>query len=305
MTDSQENKLSMYQATDAVMDANSTIWTPVTSVSDISTKVKAIIVEIQQLRQVQELDTKGITVNKTVVREELTTATLKLINGLVAFASFNENYQLLGEINYTPSELKQARDTIFYDKAALIQAKAKPLETELGDFLITPDDITNQNALLEQYATAIPEKRAAVSVSKTSTYDLKLKFKEMDTLLKEKLDKLIKIFEPTYPDFVMQYFTARIIIDLGHQAAGAKTIIAGTVTNFETDKPIIGAYVWIVETGQSFTTEADGQFSINLTSAGEYTVKVEKDGYQTYTEDAVQVNQGQEVTLEIELEPVA
>ncbi|MEZ5195256.1 MAG: carboxypeptidase-like regulatory domain-containing protein [Bacteroidales bacterium] len=303
MTGPQENKLSEYQATIAVLDANATIWSEVASVSDIATKVKACVSGIQSLRQVQELDTKGITVNKAVVREQLTAITLKLINGLVGFASFTDNYTLLDEVNYTPSELEKARDTIFYDKALLIHGKARTYETELAAYLITPEDILTAETLLAEYLTAIPEKRAAVAVSKTSTYNLKLKFRECDDLLKNKLDKLIKIFQPTYPDFVNQYFTARIIIDLGRRSADQKTIIAGTVTDFETDAPITGALVTIVQTGQTYITAADGLFSVELANPGEYTVQVEKTGYQTFTEGSIQVEKGQEVTLEIDLEP--
>lgn len=303
MTDTQENKLSMFEATNAVMDANSAIWTPVDAVSDISIKVKSIITDIQDLRQIQELDTKGITVNKTVVRDELITATLKLINGISAYASITENYTLLGEVKYTPSQLKTARDTIFYDIAVLIQSKAAPLETELAKYLIKTDDITGQQALISQYTEALPEKRVAVVTSKTSTTDLKIKFKEMDVLLKEKLDRLILIFEATNPDFVKQYFNARIIIDLGKRHTTNKTIISGLVTDFETEKPIDEAHVWIVETGQSFNTGSDGHFTFTLEKAGDYILKTEKATYQTFSSDTVKVDEGQEVSLEIELEP--
>lgn len=304
MTDNQENKLTMYEAVDSVMDKNSAIWTPVTSVSDISTKVKSIITDIQNLRQIQELNTKGITVNKATIREQLTEATLKLSRAMAAFASLNNNYQLLSEVNYTLSALNKSRDNIFYDIAVLIQNKAKQYETELAEFLIKPEDITGQQTLIDQFIEAVPEKRVAVTASKTSTTDLKLKFKEMDVLLKEKLDRLILLFKSENPDFVQQYFNARIIIDLGHRSTNNKTIISGLATSFEDEKPIDAVHVWIVETGQSFNTGSDGHFEFTLEKPGEYVVKAQKEGYKTYTSDQVKIEEGHEITLDIDLEPV-
>lgn len=303
MTDNQENKLTMYEAVDTVLDKNSTIWSSLTTVTDTSIKLKAIIVEIRNLRQVQELDSKGITVNKADVREQLTGATLKLIRAIAAYASLNNNHKLLGEVNYTPSTLNKSRDNIFYDIAVLIQSKAKQYELELADFLIKPEDITGQQSLINRYILAVPEKRAAVVVSKTSTADLKLKIREMDILLKENLDRLILLFETDNADFVQQYFSARIIIDLGHRTTTKKTIISGLVTDFESEKPIEGAHVWILETGQSFNTGSDGHFEINIENPGDYVLKVEKAGYKTYTSDQVHIEKAHEITLDIDLEP--
>ncbi|MCD4666053.1 MAG: carboxypeptidase-like regulatory domain-containing protein, partial [Bacteroidales bacterium] len=249
------------------------------------------------------LDTKGITVNKTVVREQLTTATLKLSRALAAYASLNSNYQLLSEVNYTLSTLNKSRDNIFYDIAVLIQTKAKQYEVDLANFLIKPEDITGQQALIDQYIEAVPEKRVAVVTSKTSTADLKLKIREMDVLLKEKLDRLILLFEAENSDFVQQYFNARIIIDLGHRSTNNKTIISGLVTGFEDEKPIDAVHVWIVETGQSFNTGSDGHFEFTLEKPGEYVVKAEKTGYKTYTSDQLKVEEGHELTLDVDLEP--
>ncbi|MEZ5198510.1 MAG: carboxypeptidase-like regulatory domain-containing protein [Bacteroidales bacterium] len=305
MTDAQENKFNSILAVDTVLDDNKIVWQPLPAFSDIATKVKAIKAEIVNLRQIQEQDKKGLTVNKTLTREQLTIATLKLINGLAAYAALNNNHELLAEVNYTPTNLTSARDTIISDIALLIQNKAIEFETQLADFLVTTEDIAAQLALLEQYNIAVPDKRVADSTSKAATADLKLKFKEMDILLKEKLDRLVRLFETTNPDFVQQYFNARIIIDLGRRSStNNKALISGSVTDFETEAPIAGASVAILKTGLTATTGTDGYFSIDVVNAGNYSIQVEKIAYKTYIEDAVQIEKGQEITLEIELEKV-
>ncbi|MEZ5083673.1 MAG: hypothetical protein R2750_09505 [Bacteroidales bacterium] len=80
-----------------------------------------------------------------------------LANALASYATINDNLELLGEVSYTLSDLKKSRDNVFYDIAVLIQSKARPLETELGAFLVKPEDITAQQSLIEQYMQVLPK----------------------------------------------------------------------------------------------------------------------------------------------------
>jgi len=293
----------MYQAVQTVMDENNSIWQPVTSVADVANKVKSIIVDILELRQIQELNTNGITVNKETLRENLVQSTLKVSRAIVAYATVTKNYQLLGEVNYTKSDFTTARENILYDRAILVHSRAVPLETELAAYLIKPEDIAIIQTLADDFIKAIPEKRVAVSVKKTSTIDLKQKFSDMDAVLKEQLDRMILLFETEKPDFVKQYFTARIIVDLGHRTTNHETIVSGIVLDISNDQPITGALVILVEKNLTYTTGSDGHFNFNAGEGGEYVIKVEKEGYQVYSGDPVKVDTGTEVKLEIDLKP--
>jgi len=303
MNDAQSNKLKMFQAVQTVMDENASIWQDLTIVADVANKVKSIIVDILNIRQVQERDTTGITVNKTVIRDNLVQATLKVIRALVAYATVKKNYVLLGEVNYTKSDLENSRDNILYDRARLIHTKAQSLELELLDYFIGTPDITAIDTLSKEFNIAIPEKRAALTVQKTSTSDLKQKFADADLILKEQLDKVILILEPERPDFVKQYFNARLIIDLGHRTTNHETIISGNILDFVTKQPVTGALVILAGKDLAYTTGSDGHFSLNAGEGGEYIIKVDKEGYQVYTSDPVKVDTGTEVKLEIDLKP--
>ena len=303
MNDIQSNKLKMFQAVQTVMDENASIWQDLTIVADVANKVKSIIVDILNIRQVQERDTTGITVNKTVIRDNLIQATVKVIRALVAFATVKKDYVLLGEVNYTKSELEKSRDNILYDRARLIHSRAQPLELELLDYFIGTPDITAIDTLAKDFNIAIPEKRAATTVQKTSTSDLKQKFAEADLILYEQLDKLILILEPEHPDFVKQYFIARTIVNLGHRTSNQITVVSGIVADLNTEKPITGALVTLVEKNLTYTTGSDGHFTFDIDEGGEYVIKVEKDDYHAYISHTIKVDKGTEVKLEIDLEP--
>lgn len=303
MTDNQENKSNMYESTLTVLKANNAIWSPISPIAETIAIVEGKMKLIRDYRQIQERDTTGITVNKHNIEGNLINAMIKVISGLIAHATVTENPELLNSINYTPHNLKKSRDNILYDKAQLIYNTAGPLATELASYLVTQPDIDAINTFSADYLTAIPAKRAAVSASKTSTTNIKNTFREIDFLFKDKLDNLLILFQVPNATFYKEYKAARIIIDLGVRHDKEKTLISGTVENFETEFPINEAYVWIVEKGISYTTGPDGAFTIDVGKAGTYTVKVEKLGYTTYTEDPVTIAKNDEITLDIQLEP--
>jgi len=303
MTDIQENKYTMYESTLAVMTANNAIWNAIVPIGDTITKIQVQMDLIREYRQVQERDTTGITQNKHVVGGNLIDAMVKVISGLIAHATITENYELRNAINYTKSNLQNSRDNILYDKAQLIYNTATPLATELATYLVTQPDIDAVNTLSGNYLGAIPAKRAATTAQKASTDNIKNAFKTLDNLFKDKLDNLVILFQVSNESFHKEYKAARIIIDLGIRHDQDKTLISGTIENFETEFPIPEAYVWVVEKGISYNTAADGAFTLDVGTAGTYTIKVEKMGYATYTEDPVTIAKGEEIKLDIQLEP--
>ncbi|MEZ5084331.1 MAG: carboxypeptidase regulatory-like domain-containing protein [Bacteroidales bacterium] len=301
MNDGQENKFTMYEATMAIMDEYEAIWTTVAAVSDITSKITNIITDIGNFRQIQVADTTGITIDKNAIKEDLIQATLKVINGLVAYAVVNDDNELRNRVNYTRSDLEYSRENILVDKARLIYETALPLAADLVAYLVAQEDIDAITNLLKDFEQALPEKRLAVTQSKYSTEAIRDKFREADGLLRNKLDKLILIFQPANPEFVSRYFNARIIIDLGIRHTTNKTIISGLVENKATQQPLSGVNVWILDKGLNCTTGPNGRFSIEVPEGGTYTVKAEKTGYATYTHDPVTIQKGTEAQIEIEL----
>jgi len=302
MTDAQENKQSMIEAVITVLNNNSTTWNSIPPIVEIKTKVETNLTKIRGLRQIQEKDFTGITVNKAEIRENLIAATLKLIGGLMAYATVTSNHELRNSINYGKHDLNHSRDNILYDKALLVYNTAQPLATELAVYLIGEEDILAVDTLLKKYEPAIPEKRAATSETKAATEALKQTFKDTSFLLKDKLDNLMLIFQAGNPDFYNAYVNSRIIIDLGKRHKSNKTIISGIIEKADTEIPINGAYVWIMEKGISFTTGPDGSFSLDIGEAGTYTLKAEKQGYKTHTEDPIAIEKGDEVIIDVEME---
>lgn len=79
--------------------------------------------------------------------------------------------------------------------------------------------------------------------------------------------------------------------------------ISGTITDEETGEPLFGANVFVVETGQGASTNADGEYIILSVPPGRYTLRVSYIGYETRRIEELRVESELGARLDIELRP--
>jgi hypothetical protein len=73
------------------------------------------------------------------------------------------------------------------------------------------------------FATSLKSLNQSAKSSKiTENANIKSTIKEIDTLLKDEMDKLIVNFKKNNPDFVSDYHNARVIIDPGSNGGNKK-----------------------------------------------------------------------------------
>lgn len=213
MTDKLENKLSMYLATEEVLDNNTSLWSGVPAFVTAKAQFSAYIDSIEGTRGGQELDRKGIAENKRIKRADAIAKALPIIGGLIAFASATGDTQLRQEIDYSERQMNKMRDTILNDALQIISARAVTHTADLVNYNVTSGQITAFGTAMIDYKTTIPKPRTAISERKTLTSNLDATFDLADKHLDEQMDPLVKTFEPTNPDFVSDYDNARIIVD--------------------------------------------------------------------------------------------
>ena len=211
----QINKLNMFEAVQAFLANTQATWTSIGAIGTTKIELDGKITAIRTERQKQEKDASGLVTERNVLRETLTRQTLKVSGALMAYASVVSNAELMGMVDYTPTELLKSRGNIFYDRARIIYEAAQPLATQLVGYNIVAADLTLMQTLLTQFLAAIPKRRNAAAVSKSATTAIKTLYKDTDAILKNKLDKLVLSFRVSNPDFYTNYLNARIIVDLG------------------------------------------------------------------------------------------
>lgn len=81
-------------------------------------------------------------------------------------------------------------------------------------------------------------------------------------------------------------------------------VVSGTVVDAETDEPIAGATLWLVDTEHRAETDEDGRFAMPEVEPGDYTLEVERLGYGTHAE-SIEVPADRNLRLRIRITPTA
>lgn len=80
--------------------------------------------------------------------------------------------------------------------------------------------------------------------------------------------------------------------------------ISGKVTDYSTGEPLSAAQVTLVPSANTVQTDADGTFSFDGLEKGQYTVSVQKDGYQANRKNvAVESGETTEIVISLTIIP--
>jgi hypothetical protein len=231
MTKRQENKKTMYQNVDTLLDTNAAkiagIVALVTKAATLKTKISGITAKDQERSQALS----GKAQDKYDAEEKLIAQTLFVSGGLYSYGVDHNDNNAKETGKISESELYKIRDTEVIVKANAVHDVANGLIASLDDYgidaavlLKLKNDITDFNNKLGARESATAERGGAID-------SLKTLFKETDDLLKT-MDVLVDQLKNTEPQFVYEYYLARVIRNLGEiQNTWTGTAAGNTVKN--------------------------------------------------------------------------
>ena len=224
MNDVQENKVSMYLVVGKVVTDNTPVWIGVpafvTAVDAFTLKLEGIVGVVGH----QETAITGVRSDKMNAQDLMIGSALAVSGSVFAFASATNNQTLKNAVDYTDSSLRYVRDTISAERCSVIHGQAVAVLPSLADYGVTPAVLGALDGQIEAFVALIPAPRVAITSRKGATSGLVELIKEMDVILKERLDMLMPQFKAVAPDFYKHYFDSRLI-------AGARRNHAGDADN--------------------------------------------------------------------------
>ena len=276
-----ENKLSMYQKVQGYMTLHTTETAGVSAIATLKTQFDAKVNAILSLAATANADITGFTVDKQAKRNELKAKILKLSTAIVAHGAMTDNFKLLEKCDETPAAIDAMRDNDFYTYAKLVLNEATPLMTLLAPYGVIATDLTAANTAATTYLTNIQNPRVQINERSRSLNDIEDLFVDADTFLKEKLDKVMKVFIATNTSLHKGYEGSRGIDQTrGNIAADyMDNAPAGAITLVATLPYLAGRTFEIENTGSipltfslSATTDALEGSVLNL-DPGQYAVR--------------------------------
>jgi len=298
----QENKLNMYYSVKDVCEEYRPVWIENAVFAATYNLWIANIPLIEDNRDLQTLETTGVTTHKNTKREAMIDKALYVENRLQSYAHVVKNPELLESIEYSVSDMKKARDNEVVGICKAILGRAKVHATEVAAYGATAEVIADLEAAIVAYTDILPKPKLAKSQSKTATENLTALFKANDELLASRMDLDIELFKASAPDFYNQYHAARVV----QASKGRSNSVLGSVVLAGSGEPIKGALIRFTatttgETPKVFEKKSSdkGNFRMKLPE-GTYRVTVSKIGYLD-RELSVVVAHGETTNVKVEL----
>ena len=215
MTQSQENRMSMFYATDKFLDENSAVLGTVPALVAATLEFQANMKAIEGAVEKQVIDITGFAKDKAEAEDAMIGLTLAVAGGTRAYATVIGDSVLAEKMNVTTSALRKHRDAVVAQHSQGIHNEANAVVASLADYGVTPAVLTDLQNAIDRYVAAIAAPRVAITDRKGATAEIRELMKDTTKLLVKRIDSLVEQFRVTNPDLVRGYEDARIIVDLG------------------------------------------------------------------------------------------
>lgn len=293
MKHSVSNHAKMFGTVEASLTSNSALWNTIAAMLSVVTALKGTIASIFAIGQLQDQTSKGITIDKKVLRENLTLKLMIVIGGLKAFAQATGNMELYTLVNIGEGKLRQMGAVQFITKVHNIIDLANANIADLPDYNVPVTTVTAVTIDAAAFVVIMPKTRETITIVKNATAQL-------DALVKKGMIQIgvIKDFMLTFkisnPDFYAAVINASKIIDTGvrHNRFTGKVEKNGVA--------VPNAVLKVVEDNKETVATWNGDFEMEGIHTGKFTLIV-SDGVTEKTIHDLTMRRGTDLNMVINM----
>lgn len=175
-------------------------------------RVDQICNEVDTNQIEQEKDLTGITTDKDIALENLTDSTVEIAGAMFSLAHDMNDNALMARVNYKATRIESMTQSELIATAGIILEEAlKVPAANLANEGISPEELSAYKNLIAKFSAVKSSKHEAVIDRSGTTEKISRLFKEANTLVKDKLDRLAVQFKRKDPDFYLKYKAARSV----------------------------------------------------------------------------------------------
>ncbi|MDR1154236.1 MAG: hypothetical protein LBL04_05950 [Bacteroidales bacterium] len=214
MTDRQDAKLNMYLKVLNVCDEWSREYAGAPAMVSAVDELRQRTLDIQlATKQQKESNPKGATKEKGSALDRMTELSLRIADPLYVYGFNTGNSRLMEHVNVNKQMFYNAHDQEALTLAKMIADKANVNVANLPDYGINASDIAELDAAIAQVEKLINAPAGVIGERKLRTGSLRELFVAADSIVIDKLDRLIRVFRTLSPEFFALYGNARNVVN--------------------------------------------------------------------------------------------
>jgi hypothetical protein len=214
MNDIQKSKLTMYRNVLTVCGEHAEEYAKIPAFVSAVNELEQQVKDIQSTTQQQIVNNpKGVTIDKTFAIDRLVEISLKVANLIYVYAFSMDNNQLREKVNMNKSMFYRNHDQDSVALSKVIATEAKNNAETLLNYGLTENDIIALDAAIAQAEELINAPSGTIRTRKLHTSNIRRLFVAADSTVCDKLDKLMRMFKTSKPEFFTLYTNARNVVN--------------------------------------------------------------------------------------------
>lgn len=213
LTAKQDNRLTAAQNTLLALRQDPAPYQQDKALQNTLTELQKLTDDLGPLRQQTQRPSKGKTVAKTDRRELLATSAGEIAGDLYAYATAQQDRSLQASANFSYGTLLNLRANALTDAAQHLLDLATQHAQPLLEYGVSPERLAELRDTLAAFSTSKNDPRQQISEAKAARLAIKDKFSQLATLLEDRLDRSLRKYARSAPEFYQRIQAARTIID--------------------------------------------------------------------------------------------
>lgn len=219
----QTNRITMFRTVIKYLDQHAAVWAAMAPLAAAVQLLKDTLALIDATMQKQAVPTKGAAVNKSTARDALEDVLFLICEALGALGHTSGDNDLVALTALSVSILHKLGEEELSARAALVLAAANTHKPALVTINVTQANIDELTQALQSYNASKETPRTATAERAAQTDLLPGLLRDGSDVLRNRIDRMVNLFQRTNPEFLAGYRSARVVFDRrgGHAAAKA------------------------------------------------------------------------------------
>jgi len=226
MTKREISKYNCYAQIASALESHSQAYSDHVQFKKGAVAFTSVLDSLDELSARQSAKTDGVSTDKAQALHLLGDCAYKIASAVSACAHDAGNGDLAGRVAYSRSNITRGPEAAVISRCKSIQSAITEYAEQIADYGVAAADLTNLKKKIDAFQALQPKPRRAKASTSSATKELKKVIRQADTLLGEKLDKLVVQFQDSDPTFYNEYASARkVVLNAGSRSTKISSVV--------------------------------------------------------------------------------